>query len=97
MIKRVEAYSMVGPGWRMLLDKAFDIVESKGINVLRVKEKFGALQVYTDKYHPEIGSLSDKSLTICEMCGARGSAHQVRGWVKTLCNFHARVREDQVR
>jgi hypothetical protein len=46
-ISRNSAYSQVGEGWKSLIDKFYDVVESdKTIYVNTVKEKFGGLRIY---------------------------------------------------
>ena len=68
--------------------------------VSQIKEKYGGLRLYYDawskaedaRFDDEIDNLikeaEDKSLTICEECGAPGSIRK-GGWINTLCDEHA--------
>ena len=62
------------------------------LRVVQVKEKYGSLRMYVDGGTDEVEDMIDaaeaKSETICEVCGAPGSIHTIRGWDKTLCPFH---------
>lgn len=67
----------------------------------QIKEKFGSLRIYTkpyslregedrdaevyDKVQSIVEEAENKSSTICERCGAPGSARSISGWTKTVC------------
>lgn len=60
---------------------------------IQIKEKFGVLRVYLDHADERIVALTDTaetlSKTTCEECGAPGQLRS-GGWLKTLCDEHAR-------
>lgn len=67
--------------------------EDKSIySATQVKEKYGSLSFYmmvgTDKMFDIIDEYSDKSFTICEICGKGGIISRRGGWYKTLCVEH---------
>jgi len=57
--------------------------------IIRIKEKFGALEIYLSEYHPYydkiIRSARFKSMTICEICGKKGRLKGKNGWWMTRC------------
>ena len=85
-----------GKGWENLyqpiLDKIDEINKSgeKTIEVTQVKEKFGRLEIYVNKYTDELTELiedaSEKSIHICEECGKPAESFTEGGWIYTLCN-----------
>lgn len=87
----------VGPGWHELLDEILTFLrkeKEKGhdIQILQVKEKFGGLRVYvtglTEEADRELWALADKSVKICEECGASGQIRSSRGWLRSVCDTH---------
>lgn len=85
----------VGPGWEQLIRK---LVEDLFINgwdgsLLQVKEKFGGLRFYIGKGNDILWSIistaETASLSICEICGEPGKLRD-GGWIKTLCDTHAK-------
>lgn len=60
--------------------------------VLQIKEKFGSLRFYcvdtTDRSNGMIHLASNLSVTICEICGAKGSLRNKNGFLVTMCDKH---------
>ena len=81
----------VGPGWAPLIEQAVAFLKTRGVNITDIKEKYGALLIFTDYYDDEvidfIETISWRSMHICEECGRPGKIRQT-GWVKTLCFQH---------
>jgi hypothetical protein len=79
-----------------------------GITVAQIKEKFGGLRFYIDfvvidtpekdqqltEVYEVIREYEQKSLTVCEYCGAPGTTENTkkRIWIKTLCKDCAKIR-----
>lgn len=68
-------------------------------HVCQVKEKMGSLRVYFDVDYDQqfkgydfdvidqtVWAYCQKSCSICEDCGKKGTLHSVHGWYKTLCD-----------
>jgi hypothetical protein len=103
--ERVNGYPACGDGWRDLLERACDRIESAlaeggAFNVFQIKEKFGTLRFYWDgEVSPETRSRTDEAIALaearsactCETCGEPGRLYQIAGWYKTACNAHADV------
>lgn len=87
--------SCVGPGWKKLVEDLMDDLLKLGWNgvVIQCKEKFGGLRFYIGEGSTEIfqriGEAEETSYTICEECGEPGELRG-GGWVKTLCEKHAK-------
>lgn len=85
-----------GKGWRSLyqpiLDRIEEINESSDdrIEVTQVKEKFGRLEIYLDRYTDElldmINEASEASGRMCEECGEPAEPTEVGGWIYQLCD-----------
>jgi len=93
-----------GAGWYNIIDqlsaKLFEIYNDK-IEYTQIKEKFGTLRVYVDVLDDSIqfkdvfdiiGEYEVMSSKICEICGAEGKTISTRGWLKTVCETHAKKR-----
>ena len=89
-VTRVEAKQAVGPGWGVLLDPVYDYVETHGLTVLQVKEKFGGLTIYTSGAEPDaVQAAWSQSQRVCEWGGQEGAnGRGSTGWYKTLCKEH---------
>ena len=68
--------------------------------VFQVKEKFGGLTFYTNKYSFDkssdailqlIAAAEQQSLVTCDVCGQPGTT-QGKGWIRTRCEEHPNVR-----
>jgi hypothetical protein len=97
-----EIYRSVGVGWKPLLDELVNKIDPSVITC--VKEKFGALRIYTETTYTKtdfgsdspaglemkmLNDLEDRSLTICEYCGKPGTLTG-EYWLKTTCAEHAK-------
>lgn len=80
-------------GWYDLIDElCYNLSKMDGfenIIVNQVKEKFAGLRFYINYYsvemEKEINVTEEKSYTICEMCGNKGTLRK-SSWLKTLCD-----------
>jgi hypothetical protein len=87
-----DAQACVGPGWAGLVKEGFDLCLRRGARIHQIKEKFGGLRFYCDnEWGLEESKLEERSLTICEECGAPGEIRDT-GWWKTLCDSCAETR-----
>ena len=85
--------------WRLCVDlePLVTELEREGgpkFEVLQVKEKFGGLRFYVNCRRHEaisqrIGIAADESFRTCEVCAQPGTLRE-GGWIKTLCDEHAR-------
>ena len=89
-----EAKASVGPGWGPLLDVLFRELVGTNINVIQVKEKFGGLRIYLDRYTDEMDWIIRRAKLEasqhCEKCGTTdevwtGTTPACPYWIKTLC------------
>lgn len=82
----------VGPGWVPIVQPAVDKLEALGAHIFQVKEKFGGLRIYVDKYTETTDKIiieaEKKCAETCEYCGAPGKINNIRGWIKTTCEEH---------
>lgn len=83
----------VGPGWRNLVECTVNTVHELGGEIQQVKEKFGALRIYTfggaqEQIQDVVMKAETASQSICEECGASGKPVDIGGWLKTLCEEH---------
>lgn len=84
----------VGPGWHDLIAQLLDDISKEKLNkkfaITQIKEKLGALRVYTrhgkESVYKLIEEAEKKSVTICEKCGADGKLHNDGGWYVTRCD-----------
>lgn len=87
-----------GEGWKELYQPIFDWINNYNkkhedeppIVVTQVKEKFGGLRFYTNKYTDELEELISnaefESYNVCEECGSRKNVGvTVDGWYETVC------------
>lgn len=97
-----------GDGWFNIIDQLcgniqhhLDWVNKKEVKVAQVevgqvKEKFGTLRFYyiggDDIIDGMVRMAESMSAVTCEECGAPGKTSG-RGWLVTLCDEHAAVRE----
>jgi hypothetical protein len=98
----------VGPGWYPILDALCNQIQTyinwknrdgevvSQVEVSQIKEKFGGLRFYYDGGDDFVDALVRMAEAwaenTCEVCGAPGEARG-GGWIKTLCDTHAKVRE----
>lgn len=91
----------VGRGWLPLVREALAVLPA-GVEILQIKEKFGALRVLTNSFSTDVRTdlqpIEHRSLRICEICGAAGhlwhdgDLGQPSGWLRTRCHAHAPTR-----
>jgi len=96
-----------GDGWYHIIDAACAQIENRAYNnrlngvkfapviATQVKEKYGTLRFYYtggDEYLDGVVSMAETiSAKTCEVCGAPGELRE-GGWLKTLCDEHAKER-----
>jgi hypothetical protein len=94
---REEAQTMVGAGWRGLVDECYDLL-TEDCYVADVKEKWGELRFYyyggSNELFDKIEAICDRSNRVCEICGEPGKLKiKELGWIKTLCDKHYEERQ----
>lgn len=87
----------VGPGWESLVRRAF-VELPDGRLIVQVKEKFGTLNIYPDRWEEPLSEMltriaTDSAVT-CEFCGGPGTTEAVGMWIKTACPRCRRVRTE---
>jgi hypothetical protein len=100
----VRGYPSCGDGWRDLLERACNRIESAladgggAFTAWQIKEKFGGLRFYwygdvspetKSKIDDAIALAEGRSACTCETCGEPGRLYQISGWYKTACRAHA--------
>ncbi len=87
----------VGNGWVPIIEELCEKLSKivpEDFKFVQVKEKFAELRVYTNTHRKEFEDLIYeavlKSQKTCEICGREGKQESVRGWLKTLCEAHAK-------
>lgn len=98
LILRGTGWPGVGDGWLPIIDKLCTAIQARvaekdlpQLKALQIKEKFGGLRFYTDKYHAFrdlIAHAEDEAGVTCEVCGKPGTLRS-NGWTKTACDEHA--------
>ncbi len=89
------ALRSVGPGWAALVNRVFDGLPA-GVKIVQVKEKLGALTIYTEPPNDDVtllvrDAMAD-SYNTCENCGALGfhrsgpNTITGRNYIRTLCD-----------
>ncbi|GMK39033.1 hypothetical protein PCCS19_20870 [Paenibacillus sp. CCS19] len=99
----------IGDGWYNLIHELFFDIEgvyhAKALEVsvdfAQIKQKFGALSIYTRNPLPEVSDLivkyQERSIGTCEKCGDRGELRQQVGCWKVICdNCFNRITERTV-
>lgn len=98
----------VGPGWYHIVEELCSNIAGHLKNlkddvrpdfkVVQVKEKFAGLCLYVNNADATIGGMiymaeswASKS---CEVCGNRGTQRNT-GWLRILCDEHAKGTEDE--
>jgi hypothetical protein len=84
-------------GWKDLYQPIIDWIGKYNeehpediINITQIKEKFGGLRFYVDKYPKELEDMiinaESMSYYVCERCGTRENVGlTVGGWYRTIC------------
>lgn len=82
-------------GWLPLVEPIINKVQElkeagSDVEIMQVKEKWGALQIYLLNAPEELLKLArdaqEKSTRICEECGKPATQTEVNGWVYTRCS-----------
>ena len=97
----LEPYEMFGiecgKGWESLYTPIMEWIEKYNeenpgdvITITQIKEKFGALSFYVDKYpeerHDLILAAEKDALNVCETCGTRENVGMTcDNWYRTIC------------
>ena len=97
----LEPYEMFGiecdKGWESIYRPIMDWIEKYNeenpgdvITITQIKEKFGGLKFYVDKYTEELSEMihnaEAESYCVCETCGTRENVGiTVGGWYRTIC------------
>jgi hypothetical protein len=87
-------YMAIGRGWVPIVEKILERIQalpnSEEIHIRQIKEKFGKLTIYFNKYPEELLEIMREVLvkadTTCEFCGQEAAQQRVGGWIKTICN-----------
>jgi len=93
-------YFGVGEGWYSIIKNIINELIALGWDkrVVQVKEKFGGLRFYLETYPEGAGDIIIKyeklSYETCEKCGKKGSNRNIKGWLFTFCDDHAKERKD---
>jgi hypothetical protein len=78
-----------GNGWFNLIDDLSSKLEPLGVEAVQVKEKFGILSFYLDRYNIKaielVNEAAERSYKICEVCGKDGELRKDLSWIRTLC------------
>jgi hypothetical protein len=94
---RDDALRSVAVGWASLIHTIYDKLDEMKhiVKVIQVKEKWGALRVYTEYQNDEFEKVNvavcKASETICEICGNPGTLRDESKWFKTRCEEHRRT------
>lgn len=98
MITREDAKRQVGKGWHGLIDEFYD--EFPDALMSQVKEKYGRLCLYHDGCTNESTDkeieMMQRSEKMCEECGKPCESREIRSWVWTLCDEHAKLQEEKI-
>ena len=88
-----------GDGWKDLIEPIIEYInnynkdkkEEDKIIISQIKEKFGGLRFYVDRWNEEVHNMinnaEEESYKVCELCGSREDVGQTaNGWITTLCH-----------
>jgi len=91
----------VGEGWLHLIKDMIEELIALGWDkrLIQCKEKFGGLRFYVETYpegaHDVIIKYENLSHETCEECGVNASSKKINGWIYTLCDEHAKEKEEE--
>jgi hypothetical protein len=94
-------YFSVHQGWYSLIKDLISelIVLGWDKRTIQVKDKFGGLRFYIETYpegaHEVITKYEKLSYETCEQCSEKGTNRKIKGWLHTLCDNHAKEKEDE--
>lgn len=95
--KKEDVVNCVPEGWHNLVNTLIDDLLALGWDgqVFQAKEKFGGLRFYigsgNEAIWARISQAEKESYKTCEVCGEPGEERNPFGWVKTLCDEHAKL------
>ncbi|MDO8604024.1 MAG: hypothetical protein Q7K40_01260 [bacterium] len=96
-VTRESAKRQVGEGWHGLIDEFYNMFPDAYMT--QVKEKFGGLRLYhsggSDESTKKEIEIMERSEKMCELCGKPTETRDIRGWLWTLCDDHAKLQEDK--
>ena len=85
-----------GGGWLGLVDPLIERCKAENVEIIQIKEKFGALRFYVGSCNEDLRKAIEEaerqSGKICEFCGEPGEIRQLK-WLKTLCDKHYAERQ----
>ena len=96
---KVSLWNRIKDSWKLLIGKPFNLYRYKPplkqIEFSQVKEKLGALRIYTHNSNDEFEGMIDfaewLSRTVCEDCGKPGKLRSKGGWLRTTCDKCAKI------
>ena len=98
----VDAYYFgVGEGWYPIIKDLINELIALGWDKhpTQVKEKFGGLRFYIETYPEGADDIITKyeklSYETCEKCGEKGTNRKIKSWIYTLCDEHAKEKEEE--
>jgi hypothetical protein len=82
-----------GEGWLPLVDEVFENLPPH-ISITCAFQKWGALRFDLDAYDDSaftdyLDDVAERSLEICETCGAAGIEMIIDSWTVTRCDLHS--------
>lgn len=93
-------YFSVYEGWYPIIKDLINELIALGWDkrITQVKEKFGGLrfyiETYSEGYHEVISKYEKLSYKTCEKCGNDGTNRKIKNWLCTLCDDHAKEKEE---
>lgn len=98
-----ETLDHVGKGWHPLVRKLIDDLFDRGWDgdLPQIKEKLGGLRFYCSlpsglseaaykEMYDLISAAEAESERTCEECGERGKIRSFNGWLRCVCDEHAK-------
>jgi len=80
-----------GEGWFSLVDDVYNNLPNNLV-VTSVYQKWGALnfdiEPWNEEFEHYLEKITEKSMGVCEVCGAKGKERTINDWVHTLCENH---------
>lgn len=91
----------VGPGWSALVEQADRLAKNYQARIVGCEEKWGMLYFsvsvnanlddgLSEELMRQLDEISNKSITVCALCGEPGQLHWFTWDYKTLCIPHIR-------
>ena len=87
------------PGWEILVREILDYLENQtdaDPNVMRIRSRHGKLRVDIDHgpthVFRKIAEVERESLSVCQVCGDKGSKRRTSEGIFTLCSIDCKDR-----